>query len=156
MFQLKQQQQQQRKKKNHQKNNGLMLICVTVLGSAGPIRLVVDEDEPVVSVIGAALKSYARQGRLPVLGSDLSGFLLYCPSDTGADSLSPLDRIGSQKARNFILYKKPSPEPLMMKKSVRKEKPASSAAVSCRGRWIWKSWIKTRVSDEQTLFSFSR
>ncbi|PON73022.1 hypothetical protein PanWU01x14_061720 [Parasponia andersonii] len=143
MFQLKQQ-----KKKNHQKtNDGLMLICVTVLGSAGPIRLVVDEDELVASVICAALKSYARQGRLPVLGSDLSGFLLYCSNDTGTDSLSPLDKIGSQRARNFILYKKPSPspdEPLMMKKSVSKENPASAAAVSCRGRWIWKSWIKTK------------
>lgn len=54
------------------------LISITVLGSAGPIRFVVNEEELVAAVIDTALKSYAREGRLPVLGSDLNDFLLYC------------------------------------------------------------------------------
>ncbi|CAI0552740.1 unnamed protein product [Linum tenue] len=57
-----------------------LLISVSVLGSAGPIRFVVGEKELVAAVIDTALKSYAREGRLPVLGSHLNDFFLYCPS----------------------------------------------------------------------------
>ncbi|XP_052203797.1 uncharacterized protein LOC127809135 isoform X1 [Diospyros lotus] len=56
-----------------------LLISITVLGSAGPIRFVVNEDELVAAVIVTALKAYAREGRLPVLGSDFKDFVLYCP-----------------------------------------------------------------------------
>lgn len=55
------------------------LVSINVLGSAGPIRFVVKEDETVANVIDYALKCYAREGRLPLLGSDSSFFLLYCP-----------------------------------------------------------------------------
>lgn len=57
------------------------LISVTVLGSAGPIRFLVNEGEMVATVISVALKSYAREGRLPVLGSDFNNFLLYSGCD---------------------------------------------------------------------------
>lgn len=139
---------QKTRKKNQSR---VILISVTVVGSAGPIRLLVDEEELVVSVIGTALKSYARQGRLPLLGSNFNDFHLYCPNTTGINSLSPLHKIGSQKARNFILYKKPSPETL---KNLNKDETPSTAAVSCRRRWFWKSiWIKRRVTEEQTMLS---
>ncbi|CAN0929868.1 hypothetical protein LINGRAHAP2_LOCUS37312 [Linum grandiflorum] len=62
------------------KGGNRLLISVTVLGSAGPIRFVVSEQELVAAVIDTSLKSYAREGRLPVLGSDLNDFFLYCPS----------------------------------------------------------------------------
>ncbi|CAN1137734.1 hypothetical protein LINPERPRIM_LOCUS23049 [Linum perenne] len=62
------------------KGGNRLLISVTVLGSAGPIRFVVSEKELVATVIDTSLKSYAREGRLPVLGSDLNDFFLYCPS----------------------------------------------------------------------------
>lgn len=69
-----------KQKKNNQNLKGKrLLISINVLGSAGPIRFVVNEEELVASVIDTALKSYAREGRLPVLGSDLNDFLLYCP-----------------------------------------------------------------------------
>ena len=56
-----------------------LLISVTVVGSAGPIRFVVNEEALVATVIDTTLKSYGREGRLPVLGSNLNDFFLYCP-----------------------------------------------------------------------------
>lgn len=62
-----------------------MLITVNVLGSTGPLRFLVYEDEVVSTVINLTLKSYAREGRLPVLGSNLNDFLLYCPTSDTSD-----------------------------------------------------------------------
>lgn len=53
------------------------LIIVNVLGSSGPIKMVVKEDDSVAAVIRAALKLYAREERLPVLGYDVNKCLLY-------------------------------------------------------------------------------
>ena len=78
------------KKKNDEKKNGKnnsnnkFLITINVLGSAGPVRFVVNENDTVSEVIDAALKLYARQDRLPVLGSDVNSFLLY-PANAGLD-----------------------------------------------------------------------
>lgn len=82
------------------------LISITVIGSAGPIRFVVNEEDLVAAVVATALKAYAREGRLPVLGSDVNDFVLYCPA-SGHEGLSALDKIGSFGIRNFMLCKKP-------------------------------------------------
>lgn len=58
-----------------------LLVTINIMGSAGPIRFVVNEKELVSGVIEIALKSYAREGRLPVLGFDATNFLLYYPND---------------------------------------------------------------------------
>lgn len=73
------------KKAQNSKGNRL-LITVNVLGSAGPLRFVVNEKEIVAAVIDMALKSYAREGRLPVLGSNFNDFQLYCPT-AGSDGI---------------------------------------------------------------------
>ncbi|XLR59038.1 hypothetical protein S83_009710 [Arachis hypogaea] len=54
-----------------------LLVSINVLGSAGPIRFVVNEKDTVSAIIETALKSYAREGRLPLLGFDPTDFLLY-------------------------------------------------------------------------------
>lgn len=54
-----------------------VLVTVTVLGSAGPLRFLVDEGETVAGLVRAALRSYAREGRMPLLGTDPADFLLY-------------------------------------------------------------------------------
>lgn len=73
-----------KQKKNQNAKGKRLLISINVLGSAGPIRFVVNEEEVVAAVIDTALKSYAREGRLPVMGSKLDDFLLYC-SSAGTD-----------------------------------------------------------------------
>lgn len=54
-----------------------LLVSVNVVGSSGPLRFVAKEEDLVSEVIHAALKSYARQARLPHLGTHASNFLLY-------------------------------------------------------------------------------
>lgn len=66
-----------KKKKNKCKKLDRMLIIINVVGSCGPIRLVVSKDENAGKVIHAALKLYARHGRLPLLESDVNSYSLY-------------------------------------------------------------------------------
>lgn len=92
-------------KKGKNNSNNKFLVTINVLGSAGPIRFVVNEDDTVSEVIDAALKLYGRQDRLPVLGSDVNSFLLY-PANAGLDALNLSESIGLQGVRNFVLCKK--------------------------------------------------
>ncbi|XP_028767092.1 uncharacterized protein At4g22758-like [Neltuma alba] len=126
-------------KKSQNANGKRLLISINVLGSAGPIRFVVYEEELVAAVIDNVLKLYAREGRLPVLGSDISGFLLYSPQ-VGSDALSPWDTIGSFGARNFMLCKKPQP--------AKEAEQASVAAALVRkgGSGSWKNWFNKSLS----------
>ncbi|XP_022734252.1 uncharacterized protein At4g22758-like isoform X2 [Durio zibethinus] len=127
-----------KQKKNQGPKGNRLLISITVLGSAGPIRFVVNEEELVASVIDTALKSYAREGRLPVLGSDINDFLLYCPS-ARSDALSPWETIGSQEARNFMLCKKPRTGKM-------EDDGRSTQAITRKGSGNWKAWINKSLN----------
>ncbi|XP_021274675.1 uncharacterized protein LOC110409599 [Herrania umbratica] len=133
-----------RQKKNQGPKGKRLLISITFLGSAGPIRLIVNEEELVAAVIDTALKSYAREGRLPVLGSNLNDFLLYCPS-AGSDALSPWATIGSQGARNFKLWKKQRTE------KVEDDGRSSTQAITTNEDGNWKAWtnkfLKLKISS---------
>ncbi|KAI3466973.1 hypothetical protein Pfo_023636 [Paulownia fortunei] len=121
-----------KQKKNQPLKGNRFLISVTVLGSAGPIRFVVNEEALVAAVIDTALKSYAREGRLPVLGSDLNDFMLYSPI-AGTEALLPWETIGSAGIRNFVLCKKPETE-----KAIDDEK---ASAMSRKGAGSWRAWF---------------
>ncbi|XP_073066103.1 uncharacterized protein At4g22758-like [Primulina eburnea] len=124
-------------KKNQPLKGNRFLISVTVLGSAGPIRFVVNEEDLVAAVIETTLKSYGREGRLPVLGSDLNNFMLYC-SFSGTEALSPWENIGSVGVRNFMLCKKPQTE-----NAVEGEKAPS---LSRKAAGSWKTWFHKSMS----------
>ncbi|KAK8636783.1 hypothetical protein V6N13_124521 [Hibiscus sabdariffa] len=115
-----------------------ILVSITVLGSAGPIRFVVNEEELVSSVIDTALKAYAREGRRPVIGSDTDDFFLYCPS-AGSDALNPWETIGARGARNFILCKKPRSEKM-------EDDGKPTGAVTRKGNGNWKAWINRSLN----------
>lgn len=125
------------------KGGNRLLISITVLGSAGPIRFVVSEDELVAAVIDTALKSYAREGRLPVLGSNLNDFFLYCPN-AGPEALSPWDTIGSQGVRNFLLCKKP--QPVKMEGDEERSMQQISSKGNGSGSGSWKAWINKSLN----------
>lgn len=126
-----------KQKKNQPVKGNRFLISVTVLGSAGPIRFVVNEEDLVAAVIETALKSYAREGRLPVLGSNLNNFTLYCPI-SGTEALSPWDNIGTVGVRNFMLCKKPQ-----TLNAIDCEK---SPSVSRKASGSWKTWFHKSLS----------
>ncbi|KAJ6792060.1 uncharacterized protein M6B38_339020 [Iris pallida] len=116
-----------------------ILITVNVLGSAGPLRFLVNEDERVAAVIHTALRTYGREGRLPVLGTDLNNFFLYC-AHTGYEALNPWEPIGSNGSRKFVLCKKPEDASTA-------EAQASSAIVrKGSGSGSWKTWINKSLS----------
>ncbi|CAI8617286.1 unnamed protein product [Vicia faba] len=125
-------------KKNQNANAKRLLISINVFGSAGPIRFVVREDELVAAVIDTALKSYAREGRLPVLGGDIRTFALYCPL-VGSDALSPWHTIGSVGARNFMLCKKPQA-------TTGDEAGNGTEVVSRSKAGSWKAWFNKSLN----------
>lgn len=121
-----------------------VLITVNVLGSAGPMRFVVNEKELVAAVIDMVLKSYAREGRLPVLGSNLNDFLLYCPG-AESEALSPWETIGAKGCRNFMLCKKPQQTPKSVADENFEAKKRASGFAK-RGGGSWMSWINKSIS----------
>ncbi|CAH2079658.1 unnamed protein product [Thlaspi arvense] len=97
--------------------NKKLLVSVSVLGSVGPIRFLVNKDDKVSSVINTALKAYARQGRIPVLGLDADSFAFYS-INAGFNTLNPQEKIGSMDVTNFLMCKK---EPKSQKIEGRRE-----------------------------------
>ncbi|KAI4369067.1 hypothetical protein MLD38_017558 [Melastoma candidum] len=118
------------------RGSNMVLISVTVLGSTGPIRNIVREGQLVSSVIQTTLKSYAREGRYPALGSDQDQFLLYCANgESGA--LSPSEVIGKSGGRNFLLCKKP-----------KTETPATEPISITGKKGNFKAWLKKSFIHE--------
>ncbi|KAK6790735.1 hypothetical protein RDI58_009816 [Solanum bulbocastanum] len=121
-----------------------LLISITVVGSAGPIRFVVNEKELVANVIDIALKNYAREERLPVLGSNFNNFVLYCPTVVTED-LSPWETIGSLGVRNFVLVKKPQSEnPILDAKQPILH--GKQVVMARKGSGSWKAWFNKSLS----------
>ncbi|ESW25394.1 hypothetical protein PHAVU_003G031800 [Phaseolus vulgaris] len=128
-----------KQKKNQ--NVRRFLISINVLGSAGPIRFLVNEEDHVAAVIETALKSYAREGRLPLLGTDNAGFSLYCPH-LGPDALRPWDTIGSHGARNFTLCRKAA----NADEAAVDDGSGPTAALPRRGSGTWRSWFNKSLN----------
>ncbi|KAI8538197.1 hypothetical protein RHMOL_Rhmol09G0083900 [Rhododendron molle] len=125
------------KKTGKGRGGNRLLVSVTFPGSTGPIRFVVGEEQLVVGVIQTALKYYAREGRLPVLGSDLNGFVLYC-APAGTEALSPWETIGSSGVRYFMLCKKPQANDTTTDDGKQK--------ISQKGNGSWKAWLNKSLN----------
>ncbi|KAK4426536.1 hypothetical protein Salat_1422200 [Sesamum alatum] len=126
-----------KKKADNDKNarSNRFLITINVFGSAGPIRFVVNEDGTAQGVIETALKLYAKQGRLPVLGLDIDSFFLY-PANAGFEALKPWEVIGSCGARNFVLCKNQSKAHMT---------EARSQMIDRKGK-RWRAWFQKSLT----------
>lgn len=133
------------RKTSSPKGGNRLLISINVLGSAGPLRFLVNEEEVVITVIETALRSYAREGRLPILGSDLNDFLLYC-ANAGTDALSPWETIGSRGGRNFVLCKKPLQTVSADILPERKTDKVAGVKIMRKSGGVWKSWINKSLT----------
>ncbi|XP_010460096.1 PREDICTED: uncharacterized protein LOC104741033 [Camelina sativa] len=133
------------KKKSQIVKGNRILISVTFLGSAGPIRFVANEGDLVASVIDTALKCYAKEGRLPILASDFKDFVLYCPL-VGPGALLPWEAIGSLGVRNFMLCKKPEEEKKVEGDNGRSNFPINGARKGGAGGRSFKAWINKSFS----------
>ncbi|KAI3726416.1 hypothetical protein L1987_66213 [Smallanthus sonchifolius] len=127
-----------KKKENHdnrhvKQKKKRFLITVNVLGSSGPLRFVVNDDDKVSEVIDSSLKMYARSGRLPVLGSDFNKFLLY-PSNAESEAMEANEAVGCCAERSFV----------MCKKQTHPQMTEARSDMITHHRWSrgWKAWFK--------------
>ena len=67
-----------------------LLIAINVLDSTRPFRFLAKEDDTVHKIIESALKLYAREGRLPILGFNIKQFELYCANGGTEGRVIPL------------------------------------------------------------------
>ncbi|XP_050907717.1 uncharacterized protein LOC127121181 [Lathyrus oleraceus] len=119
-------------KKNNNINTNKILISINIVGSSGPLTLVVNEDDVVCDVIDKALKSYARQGRLPALKFNAPDYVLQCSNDI-SDALGPSEPIGSFGTRKFVL-------------SENQASSTKTEEVGSKGRnGIWKSFSFKKI-----------
>ncbi|CAK8538114.1 unnamed protein product [Lathyrus sativus] len=119
-----------KKKKKNNININRILISINIVGSSGPLKIVVNKNDIVCDVIDKALKFYASQGRLPALKSDVSDYVLHCSNGVldGA-ALNPSEPIGSFKTRKFLLSENQA-------SSTKTEEKAGSKRRNCS----WKSF----------------
>lgn len=60
-----------------------LLIAVDVMGSPGSFKFLVNDGDPVSTVIATTLRNYSKEGRIPVLGTHVDDFLLYSTGGWG-------------------------------------------------------------------------
>nr|AGV54243.1 senescence-associated protein [Phaseolus vulgaris] len=128
-----------KQKKNQ--NVRRFLISINVLGSAGPIRFLVNEEDHVAAVIETALKSYAREGRLPLLGTDNAGFSLYCPH-LGTDALKPWGYNWITWGEEFHALQ----EGANADEAAVDDGSGPTAALPRRGSGTWRSWFNKSLN----------
>ncbi|KGN57775.1 uncharacterized protein LOC105434881 [Cucumis sativus] len=129
------------KKVNTNTKCNRFLVSINVIGSTGPIRFVANEDDLVCEIIKTSLTLYARQARLPILGTNVDNFILFCVNDEKRDALSPRESIGSKQVRHFLLCKKQgSPHSLLLNEKMSRQREEE------KGRNHWKKWLNKSLS----------
>lgn len=62
-----------------------LLIVVDVMGSPGPFKFLVNDGDPVSTVIATTLRNYSKEGRIPALSTNVDDFLLYSTGGCGTN-----------------------------------------------------------------------
>ncbi|GLJ24334.1 hypothetical protein SUGI_0464500 [Cryptomeria japonica] len=86
-------------------NLNKVLVLITVLGSAGPLRVILDSNATANEVIKQALELYSMEGRRPALALNSSHFELRYLQEP-SEVLESNVRIGDLIFRQFLLFQK--------------------------------------------------
>ncbi|KAG0474559.1 hypothetical protein HPP92_014245 [Vanilla planifolia] len=80
-----------------------LLVNVTVERSLGPIHVLISPENTVAELIQAAVDTYVREGRRPLLAlTDPKGFELHYSKFT-LESLDPQEKVVNLGSRNFFV-----------------------------------------------------
>ncbi|GLJ46672.1 hypothetical protein SUGI_0983650 [Cryptomeria japonica] len=117
--------------KDEEKVRNRMLITVNMMRSSVTLKLVVNANDSIEGVVENALKCYARQGYLPLLGLDSKRFRLYSAIDS-SQALEACQYIGDCGSWNFVMSVK------QMQNCHETEKN-----VKCRRSFKWKHLLSS-------------
>ncbi|XP_008803998.1 uncharacterized protein At4g22758-like [Phoenix dactylifera] len=110
-----------------------VLLNLTIEGSVGPVLLVMSLENTVADIVRAAVETYAKQGRRPLLPhTDPKAFNLHY-SQYSLEILNPEEKLIALGSRNFFLYSKPSkPANMVVGRQNYGAKEVPAAAVKSR------------------------
>lgn len=126
-----------------------VLVTVTVLGSAGPLRFLVDEGESVTGLIRTVLRCYAREGRMPLLGADPADFLLYTSngrSDGTASTQTQVPPCLTRRNLRHFLALTPSRFDLSCRAALKADERISFNG--CRSFLLWQKAAREAVAND--------
>ncbi|KAE9620598.1 hypothetical protein Lal_00019343 [Lupinus albus] len=85
-----------------------LLVKVTMMGSLGPVQVVLPPESAVGDLVAAAVRQFVKEGRRPFLPStDPSNFDLHY-SQFSLESLNRREKLGELGSRNFFMCLKKS------------------------------------------------
>ncbi|OIV99290.1 hypothetical protein TanjilG_17100 [Lupinus angustifolius] len=85
-----------------------LLVKVTMMGSLGPVQVVLPPESTVGDLVAAAVRLYVKEGRRPILPStEPSNFDLHY-SQFSLESLNRREKLGELGSRNFFMCLKKS------------------------------------------------
>ncbi|WJX68886.1 hypothetical protein P8452_53212 [Trifolium repens] len=86
-----------------------LLLKVTVLGSLGPVQMLMKPESTVGDLVEAAVRQYISEGRRPILPSNVASDFDLHYSQFSLESLNREEKVVKLGSRNFFLCPKNTP-----------------------------------------------
>ncbi|XP_058779733.1 uncharacterized protein At4g22758-like [Vicia villosa] len=86
-----------------------LLLKVTVLGSLGPVQILLKPESTVGDLVNAAVRQYVKEGRRPILPSNVASDFDLHYSQFSLESLCRDDKLMKLGSRNFFMCPRNTP-----------------------------------------------